>query len=189
MGYSEVAVVDAVRAGTLDEAVLDEGVRRVLRLVLQAQPALAEGGSFDVDEHHALARRVAHESAVLLKNDGGVLPLRPAAGPRVAVIGEFARTPRYQGAGSSQVNPTRVDIPLDELTAALGAQVTRGLRRGLPLDSAEEDAALLDEADPHGAPGPTTWWSSSGCPCRRSPRASTGPPWTCRPTSSPCCSG
>src|SRR6478752_4087060 len=123
MGYSEIAVVDAVRAGTLDEAVLDEGVRRVLRLVLQAQSALAEGGSFDVDEHHALARRIAHESAVLLKNDGGVLPLRPAAGQRVAVIGEFARTPRYQGAGSSQVNPTRVDIPLDELTAALGAQV------------------------------------------------------------------
>ena len=56
LGYSEVAVVEAVRAGTLDEAVLDEGVRRVLRLVLQAQPALAEGGSFDVDEHHALAR-------------------------------------------------------------------------------------------------------------------------------------
>ena len=57
MGYSEIAVVDAVRAGTLDEAVLDAGVRRVLRLVEQAQPALAEGGSFDVDEHHALARR------------------------------------------------------------------------------------------------------------------------------------
>ena len=57
VGYSEVAVVDAVRAGTLDEAVLDEGVRRVLRLVLQAQSALAEGGSFDVDEHHALARQ------------------------------------------------------------------------------------------------------------------------------------
>ncbi|MGD5588089.1 glycoside hydrolase family 3 N-terminal domain-containing protein, partial [Xanthomonas citri pv. citri] len=51
VGYSEVAVVDAVRAGALEEAVLDDGVRRVLRLVLQAQPALAEGGSFDVDEH------------------------------------------------------------------------------------------------------------------------------------------
>ena len=147
MGYSEVAVVDAVRAGTLDEAVLDEGVRRVLRLVLQAQSALAEGGSFDVDEHHALARRIAHQSAVLLKNDGGVLPLRPAAaGQRVAVIGEFARTPRYQGAGSSQVNPTRVDIPLDELTAALGAQVSVDFAAGFTLDSAEEDVTLLDEA-------------------------------------------
>ena len=62
-----------------------------------------------------MARRAAAESAVLLKNDGGVLPLMPAEGASVAVIGEFARTPRYQGAGSSQVNPTRLDLPMDEL--------------------------------------------------------------------------
>jgi beta-glucosidase len=126
--------------------VLDEGVRRVLRLVLQSQPALAEGGSFDVDEHHKLARRIAHESAVLLKNDGGVLPLRPAAGARVAVIGEFARTPRFQGAGSSQVNPTKIDIPLQELTAALGPEVTVDFAPGFRLDSAETDPVLVDEA-------------------------------------------
>ena len=135
LGYSDVAVVEAVKAGTLDEAVLDEGVRRVLRLVLQAQPALTEGGSFDPDEHHALARRIAHQSAVLLKNDGAVLPLRPSVGQRVAVIGEFARTPRYQGAGSSQVNPTRVDIPLEELTAAFGGDVTVDFAAGFRLDS------------------------------------------------------
>jgi len=146
LGYSEVAVVDAVRDGALDEGVLDEAVRRVLRLVRQAQPALEEGGAFDVDEHHALARRIAHQAAVLLKNDGGVLPLRPAAGARVAVIGEFARTPRFQGAGSSQVNPTRVDIGLDELTAALGAQVSVEFAPGFRLDSADDDPALLDEA-------------------------------------------
>jgi beta-glucosidase len=146
VGHSDVAVVDAVRGGTLDEAVLDEAVRRVLRLVRQAQPALTEGGAFDVDEHHALARKIAHQSAVLLKNDGGVLPLRPAAGARVAVIGEFARTPRYQGAGSSQVNPTRVDIGLDELTAALGPQVSVDFAPGFRLDSAADDPALLDEA-------------------------------------------
>jgi beta-glucosidase len=145
-GYSEVAVVEAVKAGTLDEAVLDQGVRRVLRLVQQAQPAMAEGGSFDVDEHHALARRIAHQSAVLLKNDGGVLPLRPAAGARVAVIGEFARTPRYQGAGSSQVNPTLLDTGLDELTAAFGPQVSVDFAAGFPLNTAEDDAALVDEA-------------------------------------------
>ena len=76
---------------------------------------------FDADAHHALARAAAAESVVLLKNDGAILPLAPAA--RIAVIGEFARTPRFQGAGSSQVNPTRVENALDELAATF-AEVT-----------------------------------------------------------------
>ncbi|HEY5978882.1 MAG TPA: glycoside hydrolase family 3 C-terminal domain-containing protein [Microlunatus sp.] len=146
VGVSDVAVVEAVRAGTLEVEVLDEAVRRVLRLVERSRPAMEAGGTFDVHEHHALARTVAHESAVLLKNDGGVLPLRPAAGARVAVIGEFARTPRYQGAGSSQVNPTRVDIPLDELSAAFGTGVTVDFAPGFLLNSVEDDDALLVEA-------------------------------------------
>ncbi len=113
LGVSDTALVAAVRAGLLDEPVLDAAVARVLRLVEQAttaQPASA----VDTDEHYALARDAASQCAVLLKNDDGILPLRPAAGDTVAVIGEFARTPRFQGAGSSQVNPTRVDIPIDE---------------------------------------------------------------------------
>src|ERR671916_547896 len=114
---SRDAVVDAVNEGRLDESVLDTAVRRVLRLVGQARPARAEGGEFDVDEHHRLAHRAALESAVLLKNDGGVLPLDPDSGSTVAVIGEFARTPRFQGAGSSQVNPTRVDVLVEALAA------------------------------------------------------------------------
>lgn len=146
LGYSEVAVVKAVQDGSLDEAVLDQAVRRVLRLVQQSGPALAEGGSFDVEEHHALARTVAHESAVLLKNDGDVLPLRPASGARVAVIGEFARTPRFQGAGSSQVNPTRVDVPLEELMAAFGPQVAVDFAAGFRLDAEAVDPALAEEA-------------------------------------------
>src|SRR5215204_4526788 len=123
LGVSDAAVVAAVRNGELKESVLDESVRRVLRLAERSQPALAKGGSFSTDDHHGLARRAAHESAVLLKNDGGVLPLRPASGSRLAVIGEFARTPRYQGAGSSQVNPTQLDVPLDELRAGVGNEV------------------------------------------------------------------
>jgi beta-glucosidase len=146
LGYSEVAVVKAVHDGSLDEGVLDEAVRRVLRLVLQSQPALAESGTFDVDEHHKLARTIAHESAVLLKNDGNVLPLLPAAGARVAVIGEFARTPRFQGAGSSQVNPTKIDIPLDALAAALGSEVSVDFAPGFGLDTADSDPVLVEEA-------------------------------------------
>ena len=145
IGYSDQAIVDAVNDGTLDVAVLDEGVRRVLKLVQRSQPVLAEGGTFDADEHHALARRIAHESAVLLKNENDVLPLRPAAGAKVAVIGEFARTPRFQGAGSSQVNPTRIDIPLDELAAALD-EVGVDFAAGFSLEVDEIDPVLVDEA-------------------------------------------
>ncbi|MDM7830341.1 aryl-beta-d-glycosidase [Cellulomonas edaphi] len=108
-------VVAAVRAGTLDESVLDGAARRVLRLVERALPGLRSDDSFDVDAHHALATEAAAAGTVLLKNepvDGA--PLLPLSGDFV-VVGEFARTPRYQGAGSSQVNPTRLESALDAL--------------------------------------------------------------------------
>jgi beta-glucosidase len=145
LGYSDAAIVEAVRSGELSEAVVDLAVSRMLRLVNRAATTLAEGGSFDEAEHHALARRAAAESAVLLKNDG-LLPLQPAAGARVAVIGEFARTPRYQGAGSSQVNPTILDVPLEELAAALGAEVKIEFAPGFTIDGSDDDARLADEA-------------------------------------------
>src|SRR5215213_3055761 len=146
LGVSDAAVAAAVRSGELDESVLDESVRRVLRLVERSQPALAKGGSFSTDDHHALARRAAHESAVLLKNDGGVLPLRPAPGSRLAVIGEFARTPRYQGAGSSQVNPTQLDVPLDELRAGVGTEVQVDFAAGFGVGTTLGDDELAREA-------------------------------------------
>ncbi|HEY5845391.1 MAG TPA: glycoside hydrolase family 3 C-terminal domain-containing protein [Microlunatus sp.] len=146
LGVSDQAVIAAVRSGELDEAVLDETVRRMLRLVEKARPALADPASVDFDAHHALARRAAAESAVLLKNDGDVLPLRPASGSTVAVIGEFARTPRYQGAGSSQVNPTRVDVALDELGAAFGEDVTVSFSAGFGVGGTEGDDQLAEEA-------------------------------------------
>jgi beta-glucosidase len=143
---SAPAIVAAVNEGKLPESVLDETVRRMLRLVSASMPALAERGDFDEAEHHALARKAAHESAVLLKNEGGVLPLMPAAGSTVAVIGEFAQTPRYQGAGSSQVNPTRLDIPLDELKAALGDDVTVTFSAGFGVGRTSDDEKLAAEA-------------------------------------------
>ena len=119
---------------------------RVLHLVDRSQPAMAEGASFSFDDHHALARRAAHESAVLLKNTRNVLPLEPEEGSTVAVIGEFARTPRFQGAGSSQVNPTRVDVALDELQSALAGRAEVRFAAGFGIGTTDIDDQLLQEA-------------------------------------------
>jgi beta-glucosidase len=117
LGRSPEAVVAAVESGEVPAEVLDARVRRVLELVAKGMPVLELDESFDAEAHHALARAAAAESIVLLTNDG-LLPLAPDA--RIAVVGEFARTPRFQGAGSSQVNPTRVDSLLEQLRAARG---------------------------------------------------------------------
>jgi len=145
IGYSDIAVVRAVRSGELPESTLDETVRRVLRLVARSRPARQAEHTVDEDDHHRIAREAATQSAVLLKNSGDLLPLG-SAGQRVLVIGEFARTPRFQGAGSSQVNPTKVDIPLDELTALAGPKVTIDFVRGFSLQDAAADDALRQEA-------------------------------------------
>lgn len=107
-------ILDAVHRVELTEGELDVRVAEVLRHVSQT-PAEA-GETMDVEAHHDLARRAAEESVVLLKNDDGLLPL--GSGTRVAVIGDFAETPRYQGAGSSLVNPTRVTTPMEALRAS-----------------------------------------------------------------------
>lgn len=108
-------VARAVESGDLDAAVLDTSVRRVLQLVAQGAPVLDIDEGFDIEAHHALAREAAAASIVLLRNETGVLPIEPGHGAKVALVGEFARTPRFQGAGSSQVVPTRVVTGLDAL--------------------------------------------------------------------------
>ncbi len=117
----EAGVTAALAAGEIDEATILTATDRIVRILQKAQASL-EGApdSFDVDAHHALARKAAEQCIVLLANDG-VLPF-PAA-TDVAVVGEFARTPRYQGAGSSRVNPTRLDNALDAITAIVGHDV------------------------------------------------------------------
>jgi beta-glucosidase-like glycosyl hydrolase len=111
-GWNDRLVAEAVRTGVLDESDLDRAVARVLRLVSRHHRETPEE-HLDLGAHHELAREAASRSAVLLKNEGAALPL-PGLGD-VVVIGEMARTPRYQGAGSSQVNPTRLDNALDAL--------------------------------------------------------------------------
>ena len=140
---SPANVEEAVRSGELDPAVLDTSVRRMLTLIARGAAVHETDDETDLDSHHALARRAAAASIVLLRNDGNLLPL--AAEGSVAVIGEFARTPRFQGAGSSQVNPTRVDVLLDELTTLLGEhRVSFGA--GYGIEDTSNDDALLGEA-------------------------------------------
>ena len=136
------AVIEAVRGGELDESVLDAAVERLLTVVFRAVETPKGVGEIDVDAHHALARRIAGEAIVLLKNEGGLLPL-PAL-RRIAVIGAAAKVPYFQGGGSSHINPTRVDIPLQELRALAGSAEIR-YAEGYAMEQGF-DQALIDEA-------------------------------------------
>ena len=113
-GDSVRELLAAVESGKISESDIDARLSELLPLVFDTKAALdAAPREFDAAAHHALARRAAEESLVLLKDEGSLLPL--AAGTKVAVIGDFAKNPRYQGAGSSMVNSTQVDVLLDKL--------------------------------------------------------------------------
>ena len=139
----------AVQSGKISEADVDARLDELLTLVLDTSAAVQKHSrSFDADAHHALARRAAAESTVLLQNDG-ILPL--AADTKVAILGDFAETPRYQGAGSSAVNSLKVDTVLENL-AQSGLQVlgfAPGFdRRGMADAAKEAEAvALAKQAD------------------------------------------
>ena len=135
-------LLKAVAEGSLTEQEIDLRVDELLELVLSTTAALEkEPRSFDEKAHHELAQRAAAESIVLLKNEGGILPLKH--GKKVALIGDFALTPRYQGAGSSMVNPTRVDSLKDAMEAAELEMI--GYCAGYER-SGKPNKAYLDEA-------------------------------------------
>lgn len=126
-GDTDRYVAQAVRDGVLSEELLNERVDKILDMIFTTRKAF-DYKHYDKAEHHRLAAGFAEETAVLLKNDG-ILPLKSGS---VAVIGDFAKTPRYQGAGSSLVNSTRVDNALDALRAE-GVRIVGfepGYRRG-----------------------------------------------------------
>lgn len=137
-GRTPPIVAAAVDSGRLDERHLDESVDRILAL---AAWRADRTDAVDFEAHHALAREVAAQCAVLLKNSG-VLPLDPTN--RVAVIGEMARTPRYQGGGSSHVNSTRTDAFLDVVGDL--AQVDVAFEPGYTLDGSGDATALRQAA-------------------------------------------
>ena len=143
-------LMQAVEEGRLPESAVDARVDELLELVFTTNAAVkAAPKRFDRDAHHALARRAAAESVVLLKNEDDLLPLKP--GQRVALIGDFAQTPRYQGAGSSSVNATRVDNLKDAAEAddiTLAGFCAGYERSGTPNPAfVEEAAALARKAD------------------------------------------
>jgi beta-glucosidase len=143
-------LMQAVAEGRLPESAVDARVDELLELVFTTDAAVkAAPKRFDRDAHHALARRAAAESVVLLKNEDDLLPLKP--GQSVALIGDFAQTPRYQGAGSSSVNATRVDNLKDAAEAddiTLAGFCAGYERSGTPNPAfVEEAAALARKAD------------------------------------------
>jgi beta-glucosidase len=140
------AVVDAVECGDLDEAILNRAVERLLRIIFCARQTAKGQTTIDVDAHHMLARRVASECIVLLKNDDKVLPLK--GDERLAVIGQAAVTPVYQGGGSSHINSTRVDSPLAFLEERAPVQYTAGdTSIELEQPAIEEAVAVATDAD------------------------------------------
>jgi beta-glucosidase len=110
-GETDEEIVQAIKSGRIKEEVLDECVDRLLDLIFTTEKVYKKPQlEFDVERHHRVSQKVAEESIVLLKNEGNILPLR--YGKKVAVIGDFAQDARYQGAGSSIVNPTILDHTL-----------------------------------------------------------------------------
>ena len=142
------AVVEAVRSGKLEEAVLDESVRRILNIVFKAKET-PKNGTIDIDAHHELAHQIATEGMVLLKNNG-LLPLKGQQ--HIAVIGRSAENAHFQGGGSSHINATKVSVPFKELQAQAGnAELTYA--EGYPKDNSfrqdmiDEAVALARSAD------------------------------------------
>lgn len=112
-GETDQEIIDAVHKGFITESFLDKQIQPLLKLILETNQATKQNTTYSKDDHHDFARTVAEQSMVLLKNEDNILPL--PAKQSVAVIGSFAYRPRYQGAGSSIINPTKLETPLEEL--------------------------------------------------------------------------
>ncbi|RRJ67857.1 glycosyl hydrolase [Paenibacillus oralis] len=144
LGEGDVKIVQAVQSGELPEEQLDRAVKVLLELAFKGHAAKRKQASFDAAGHHDLARKVAAESMVLLRNEQGTLPLSKEAS--IAVIGGFAQRPRFQGGGSSHIVPTRLDIAYDEIRRKVKDMAQVVYAQGYHPDDDEVDAALLAEA-------------------------------------------
>lgn len=134
-------IISAVKNGTLDEKVLDKAVGNVIELIEKSKPALKKSYKYDKNKHHNIAKKIAEGSMVLLKNEDSILPLKK--GRKIAVIGEMAKSPRFQGAGTSVINPTMLDNAYDELVK-FGADVVYS--QGYDKSKDEIDDKMINDA-------------------------------------------
>jgi len=125
-------VVAAVKSGALDEAILNRTVERLLNIILRAKETPKGSHNIDVEGHHALARRIASEAIVLLKNEGSLLPLK--GDETLAVIGNAAVSPVFQGGGSSHIKATKIDAPLTFLQEKAEVRFSMGDSGGQTVD-------------------------------------------------------
>ncbi|MGO4110832.1 beta-glucosidase [Paenibacillus sp. YAF4_2] len=143
-GEGERQIVEAVRSGELTEATLDAAVDRLLTIVFRAVDSRRSDTVVDYEEHHQLAREIARESMVLLKNEDDILPLSKEG--KIAVIGAMAKEPRFQGSGSSQIRPTRLEDISEELTKSAGGMAELRYAKGYELNGEVPDEELIAEA-------------------------------------------
>jgi beta-glucosidase len=143
-GMGDQKIVEAVKTGKLSLEALDRAVERLLTVIFKAVDNKKEQATYDKQAHHKLVRQVAGESMVLLKNEADILPLRQEA--NVAVIGQFAKKPRYQGGGSSHINPTFLDNTYEEIVKAVDGKANVLYADGYTFKNDEYNEPLLDEA-------------------------------------------
>lgn len=142
-GMGKEKIIKGVENGSIAIDSLDASVERLLKIIFRAVDNKKENASYDKTAHHLLAKEVASESMVLLKNEDNILPLEKKG--KIALIGAFAKQPRFQGSGSSRINPTRVDIPYDEFVmTAKDAEIIYS--EGYTLNSTEINQEIISEA-------------------------------------------
>jgi beta-glucosidase len=143
-GYNDSLIVQAVKSGKMDEKILDENVRLILRFVYKAKSLQKQNVTMNVADDHLFAQKVAAEAITLLKNDKQVLPVTSKY-KTIAIIGEFAKHPRFQGNGSSEVKPTQLDITYNEILKRAGKDYKIIYAQGYSLDN-DNDLSKIEEA-------------------------------------------
>jgi len=143
-GINDKKIVEAVKNGTLPEEVLDRAVERILRIIFMAIENKKENVAYDKEQHHKLAREAAAECMVLLKNEENILPLKKDA--KIAVIGALASNPRFQGGGSSHINPSKLENALDEIKKSSNNPGAVTFAQGYDLSSDKTDENMFNEA-------------------------------------------
>ncbi|MGH1285968.1 glycoside hydrolase family 3 C-terminal domain-containing protein [Bacillus toyonensis] len=142
-GIGEKKIIDAIHCGELCVEKLDQAVERLLYIIFKAYDNQLENATYSKDAHHQLAREVASESMVMLQNEDAIRPLNKEG--TVAVIGEFAKQPRYQGGGSSHINPTKLESIFEEIEMVSGEKTNILFAQGYDLASDDVDENMINE--------------------------------------------